>query len=274
MYTYTATNTSINILFRGKMFNLSDKDSNFNDVREFLKVGLVDDDHLEELLDKAAHIRKAVGGIVEIKHGEVFYDGHAVHNTLTDKLLTLLEEGFDVEPWANFMHNLMQNPSYKSRKALFDFLEKWQAPITPDGCFIAFKNVRSNFMDIHSGTMDNSPGRVVSMLRSEVDDDSSNTCSAGLHACATSYLSSFYSNGSKTVIVKINPRDVCAVPNDYNFAKMRVCSYEVLCEVEKEDIESVASTPMYQSSSILDEYEESAWLDTAPYDDSYDNSSY
>jgi len=38
------------------------------------------------------------------------------------------------------------------------------------------------------------------------------------------------SDGGKTMIVKINPRDVVAIPSDYNNAKGRTCRYEVVAE--------------------------------------------
>jgi hypothetical protein len=70
------------------------------------------------------------------------------------------------------------------------------------------------------------------MDRSNVDDDSQRTCSSGLHVCADSYLDGFANSvNNRTVVVKVNPRDVVAVPYDYNFAKMRCCRYEVISEI-------------------------------------------
>jgi len=102
-------------------------------------------------------------------------------------------------------------------------------PITPDGHFLAYKKVRANYKDVHSGTMDNSVGQIVEMERHEVDDNKDVTCSTGLHFCGMSYLSCF--GGDRTVIVKINPADVVAIPSDYNDAKGRACRYEVIGEL-------------------------------------------
>jgi hypothetical protein len=77
--------------------------------------------------------------------------------------------------------------------------------------------------------MDNSVGKIVEMERNEVDDNKDNTCSSGLHFCSESYLKSF--GGSRTVIVKINPRDVVSIPTEYDNAKGRACRYEVVGEV-------------------------------------------
>jgi hypothetical protein len=108
-------------------------------------------------------------------------------------------------------------------------LEKCNLPITPDGHFLAYKKVRENYKDVHSGTMDNSVGQVVEMERHEVNDNKDQTCSTGLHFCSQSYLTSF--GGERIVIVKINPRDVVSIPSDYNDAKGRACRYEVIGEL-------------------------------------------
>jgi hypothetical protein len=79
--------------------------------------------------------------------------------------------------------------------------------------------------------MNNAPGQVLEMERNEVDDDQNRTCSTGLHFCSESYLSCFGDSTSRTVIVKINPRDVVSIPNDYNNAKGRACRYEVVGEL-------------------------------------------
>jgi hypothetical protein len=127
------------------------------------------------------------------------------------------------------MENLYANPSKRAVTELYGFLEKNNLPITPDGYFLAYKKVRKDFLDVHSGTMDNSPGTIVEMERNKVDDNKDQTCSTGLHFCGMSYLSHF--GGERTVIVKINPADVVSIPSDYNDAKGRACRYEVIGEM-------------------------------------------
>jgi hypothetical protein len=95
---------------------------------------------------------------------------------------------------------------------------------------MAYKRVRANFTDVHTGTFDNSPGTTVKMNRRDVNEDPTQTCSAGLHVCSYSYLSHF--SGDRVVSVKVNPRDCVAVPRDYSAAKMRVCEYTVIAELD------------------------------------------
>ena len=77
--------------------------------------------------------------------------------------------------------------------------------------------------------MDNSVGKIVTMERNLVDEDKSRTCSQGLHFCSYDYLKHF--SGERIVVLKINPADIVAIPEDYNNSKGRCCSYEVIDEI-------------------------------------------
>ncbi len=170
---------------------------------------------------------------VAIEGGAVTFKGKPVDNTLTARMLRQLREGFDLKPMARFLENLMQNPSYRAVQDLYTFLEYGKMPITEDGCFLAYKKVRANYHDIRTGTIDNSVGQVVSMLRNGVDEDPNRTCSYGLHVCSFDYLPSYASAPDDRVMIpKVNPRDVVAIPKDYNNTKMRVSRYEVVGELE------------------------------------------
>jgi hypothetical protein len=162
-------------------------------------------------------------------------------------MIAMLQEGFPIEPMVTFMENLMSNPSRQAVQELYGFLEKNNLPITPDGHFLAYKKVRDDYLDCHSGTMDNSVGKIVEMERNEVDDNRNNTCSAGLHFCGHSYLAHF--SGARTVIVKINPRDVVSIPSDYNDAKGRACRYEVVGEVGVNPDDEAEFTQPVQSNA-------------------------
>jgi len=174
-------------------------------------------------------------GNVSIQGDTFFWKGAEMHNALTTRMVQMLGEGFPIEPLVLFMENLMANPSRRAVQELYGFLEKNELPITPDGHFLAYKKIREDYKDIHSGTMDNSVGQIVQMERNEVDDDKDRTCSAGLHFCSKDYLPHFGTGpGSRVVILKINPADVVSIPSDYNDSKGRACRYEVIAEMEVE----------------------------------------
>lgn len=168
-------------------------------------------------------------GNVSIQGDKLFWKQEELHNSLAARMIQMLQEGFPIEPMVKFMENLMDNPSKRAVTELYRFLEKNNLPITPDGHFLAYKKVRENYFDVHSNTMDNSVGKIVEMERNKVDDDKDNTCSSGLHFCSMEYLKSF--GGERTMIVKINPRDVVSIPTDYKDSKGRACRYEVIGEL-------------------------------------------
>ena len=185
-------------------------------------------------------------GNVSIQGEQLYWRGNPLNGALASRMISMLQEGLPIEPMVNFMHNLMANPSKRAVDELYGFLEKNALPITPDGHFLAFKKVRANYMDCHSGTFDNSVGQVCEMERNLVDDDKDRTCSAGLHFCSQEYLKSF--GGERTMIVKINPADVVSIPTDYNNSKGRACRYTVIGEMENQATPEKTFTSSVQSN--------------------------
>lgn len=258
---YTLSDYSATVFADGKVLTIVSGNKNFDKLADLLKQPDHDVPAIVKLMDREDSIRQSTSDQdVEVIHGTVYYKGEEVHNALTDKLLDLMDAGYDASPWVNFLKNLMLNPSYRSRECLYNFLEKFDAPITPEGNFIAFKRIRKDWKDIHSGKFDNSIGTVVQMDRAKVDDDPQHTCSAGLHICADKYLNSFANAAdSRTVVVEVNPAHVVAVPYDYDFAKMRVCEYKVLAEIHPKKIPDVLDEEVYVSDlswSYYDEYQD------------------
>lgn len=151
---------------------------------------------------------------------------------LKDKKIDETTRDMALNSIAKFVVNLYKNPSNKSVTQLYGFIQHNDLPITQNGTFLAYKKVGSDYFDIHSGTMDNSIGKVVEMPRNEVEDNPEVTCSHGLHVCSHDYLEHYGSSGlDHVMIVEVNPADVVSVPYDYNNAKMRVCKYTVIDEI-------------------------------------------
>ena len=167
---------------------------------------------------------------VRIEGASIFYKDREVTGLIASRVFEVIRLGLDVQPMVKFIENLMQNPSKHAVDELFGFLEACTLPITPDGHFLAYKRVREDYLDCHSGKIDNSVGSIPEMDRNAVDDDRNNTCSYGLHFCSFDYLKSFH--GDRIVIVKVNPKDVVSIPKDYNNSKGRTCRYEVVGESE------------------------------------------
>jgi hypothetical protein len=274
-FPFTATPTSISIFFNGKMASIPATYPSFSKLYEHLKLSEHDFDYVESLLDVPAMITRATYGKVTVVGSTVYAAGVAMRSTIADRLISLMDEGFDISTWLKFINNLIENPSERSRNCLFDFLDKHRAPFTEDGHFLAFKRVRADYKDIHSGTMDNSVGMVVEVPREAVDDNPDRTCSQGLHAAASVYLDSYASaQGNKTIVLKINPRDVVAVPRDYGFSKMRVCRYEVLGDVDPSEIRLVEAENVSTKYGLVADEPEDISAFAAAFCNGYDMSLY
>lgn len=198
-------------------------------------------------------VKKAVenyakSGGLEVKDNEILYKGEVLHSTLCQTILDLKRNGHPIDYMVLFLENVLKNPSMQTRRQIYDFLKHRNMPITPDGCFVAYKAVDSKFWSKRGGNLKllqgkvdasgrifNGVGEVIECERCDVDDDRNNQCSYGLHVGALSYSGpngNYWSHGDKTILVKVNPADVIAVPEDYDATKMRVCKYEVVGEYE------------------------------------------
>ena len=165
----------------------------------------------------------------KIIDGSLCYNGTALTGYLANRIVELFHKNKPYGRIVKFLKNLLENPSNRVYEHLYQFLELGKNPITEDGCFLAYKRIKADYTDVHSGTISNRVGSVVSMPRQAVDDNPNNTCSHGLHVCSYEYLKNF--TGERLVVCKVNPRDVVSIPTDYNHTKMRVCRYEVIQEI-------------------------------------------
>ena len=248
-FPYLIQGSNIVVVIGNKSHTISKTHITFPKVLEAIKAG--DWDTVRDIIEPKKVVLNYGQGNVAIQGEKMFWKGQEMHNALSRRMIQMLQDGFPIEPLVLFMENLMQNPSKRSVTELYGFLEKNNLPITPDGHFLAYKKVRENYFDVHSGTMDNSVGKIVEMERNQVDDDQNRTCSTGLHFCSQDYLAHF--GGERTVIVKINPRDVVSIPNDYNDSKGRACRYEVIGELGV-DPDEAFTAPVQENANTYEGY--------------------
>jgi len=230
-YPFVLNGQNLSVFLKGRPYTVNVAHPNFKKIVKGLKDGIAEDQLVEMI-----QIKKELAKIatVEFKEdGMIYLDGKPMSKGLIERYKFMIQNDFPLDGFKNFIKNLAQNPSESSRDELHGFLEACSLPITDDGHFLAYKRVKGNYTDCHTGEIDNSVGCVVEMPREDVNPNRNETCSRGLHVCSISYLGSF--SGEHIMICKINPKDVVSVPSDYNNAKMRVCRYEVIGEVKEDD---------------------------------------
>jgi hypothetical protein len=258
-FPYIVQGSNITVVIGTTPHTVSKSHIAYNKLLNAIKAG--DWETVQDIIEPKKAVINFGQGNIEIEGDKIFWKGREMHNALTKRMVAMIQEDFPVEPLVAFMENLMENPSKRAVNELYGFLEKNTLPITSDGCFLAYKKVRADYLDCHSGTVLNKPAAyltdedtaalaeavgknsevtvaveegvtVVSMERNLVDDDQNRTCSTGLHFCSQDYLRSF--GGERIVILKINPRDVVSIPNDYNDSKGRCARYEIVDEIDKD----------------------------------------
>lgn len=241
--------TFVTVMMNGVTHTINSDHINYREVVAALKNK--DFDAIEKLIDVATALVNYVSGRVKIENDTVYLDDREIKNSVVQRILQMLRDGFDAEPMLRFLENLMSNPSKRAVDELYGFLEASKLPITADGCFLAYKKVSDNYMDYYTGTMLNTVGSVLTMPRNEVDEERDRTCSTGLHFCSLSYLPHYYGNQGHVMIVKINPADVVSIPSDYNNAKGRTCRYEVIGEHTGPESEEAFKSPVYDDMTPM-----------------------
>lgn len=243
MFAYTLTSNSINLYIRGKSRTVDKTHANYDAIREKLKTKPVVPSGswlagLDDLIDVRSFVAKVTEGRVQVSEDNVHIAGKPAPAYAGERVLEMLREGFDIKPLCRFLDKLHDNPTEDVKTDLYKWLEAAQMPLTEDGDFLAYKYVNSNYTSHHG--FKNPVGEPVSMPREECDDDRNKTCSRGLHFASWDYV---WNTGSRKLVLKVNPRDVVAIPTDYNNHKGRACKYFILEEVtEEQKFNSVVSS--------------------------------
>ena len=210
----------------------------FNQVHTLCLEGKFDEIAELTLSPKAVNAYCAGSQLSISPEGIASIDNEVLPSALSEVIVNLYKEGAPIDCFVNFWNKLKLNPSYKSVQRLYEFIEKNNITLLPDGDILLYRVVKrteeaNTFVDLYTGTMRQSIGETVSLPRNKVDDNNDNTCSAGLHVASWDYMKHYgnaYSGQDAVVNVSVNPANVVSIPYDYNCAKIRVCGFTILEE--------------------------------------------
>lgn len=238
---YIITESGITAIINGETHTITSDNASYNEVLAAI-IAKEDAEYIADLFRTANAIKRYTKGAVEISNDgtALFYKGVEINNVVVDRILKFMTAGLPVDPLIAFLERLLANPSRRSIDELYKFLEHENLPITESGTFLAYKGVRDDYTDVHSGTFDNTPGNTHEMARNAVDDDARRDCSNGFHVGSLEYATGF---GPRTVIVEVDPADVVSVPySDAN--KLRTSKYTVIA-----DYEGPLTSPLHASEA-------------------------
>jgi hypothetical protein len=228
----------LSVVFNGRSYPMSKSQPTFKQMKAALEKGQWD--KIPNLISLAAQVAEQSHGRVSVKADGVYYKGVKVENTIAAKISELIDHSKPVAHLLKFMDNLYQQPNVNTVNEIYQWLASGRFALTDDGCFLAYKKVDTDYMDFYTHTVDNHVGQIVTMARKAVDTNRHNTCSHGLHFCSKGYLPNYgggFSSGNCRIMeVKINPADVVAIPVDYSYTKGRTWRYEVLREVQPDEM--------------------------------------
>jgi hypothetical protein len=225
-YTYLLTEKSLSVNLNDRTFIIRADHPNFKQARSAV---LEEDwDNVKRHMDIPAAISIHSEGNIKFQHGSLFYRDEMIHNVVERRILDLIRVNGNFKPLMRFLDRLMANPSRRSVNELYTFLKHKNMPFTPDGKFLAYKSLRTDWTDHYSGKFSNKIGDTNSMVRNGVCDDAEIGCSQGFHAGSLEYAQSFGGTGSHVVVVEIDPADVVSVPKDCDCQKLRTASYKVV----------------------------------------------
>lgn len=223
---YTITSASISFVYKGETHLIQKEALNFRPLCDaLLNEDLV---ALEKNLTVARGVETWAKGDFKFVGGKLSYKGADIPEALNKRIIATASENGDPTYLFKFWERLQHNPSFRSVNQLFSFLEHKGIPIDKDGFVLAYKAVREDHKDFHSGKCDNTPGNTLEMPRNQISDDQDLDCHVGFHVGALAYANSFGDSNRRVLICRIDPANVVSVPKDASCQKMRVCKYDVI----------------------------------------------
>lgn len=248
------TDTGCIVFASGKPFVVNREHPNYNRVIEAFKKsefdsieGLVD---IEKTITKM--VQKSQNPNITIKGRTVYYKHIAFPDDLSEYIINITRDHLDLAPYINFMEKLIKNPDHRVFQQLFGFMAYGKNPITPDGNILAYKKVNENYTSVHDGKTMNTVGTVLEMPREACNANPEETCSTGFHFCSREYINNF--NGTRVMVVEVDPADVVSVPVDYNNTKARACRYKIVGELTDIEMQKVMVEDVLEPAAVVDKY--------------------
>ena len=157
---------------------------------------------------------------------EVRLDGEVLHSPVAERVLWLKQQGLSYTPLLAFAEKLMENSARRPVEDLFDYVDSRGLAIDADGYIIGYEAYGE---PVDPETGERTPGREISVRRNRTEEDPLRPCGVSLKV-GPFPIGTALPPGEHLNVVRVNPRDVVAVP--VGTGPLRCCSMEVLAQCD------------------------------------------
>lgn len=231
---FIKTEKSITAVIDGKPYIMENSHPSFKLVLKALRAN--NQKLASSYFDIGETIKKFTDNKVKIINGELFFNQEKIVNSVVNRIKDYIKEGLNHKPLIKFLEKLLINSRPHVREGLFNFLESNNIPITENGNFLGYKSVRGDYKDWHSGTFDNSIGKLIEdQSIKNLDEKGLSPCGLGYHIGSYNYAKGFHSsNEQRIMICEVNPEHVINVP--LREEKLRTWRYKVVDEMISKEV--------------------------------------
>lgn len=142
MIGYVETKNTLKLIVQGKTFHVKKTSASYTQV--LLALRNEDEDLLLELLDKRQQVIDFSEAQIEFRGNALYFRDYKVPTLLTNKIVSMYDQGFPFKPFVRFYERLLNTPSNNVLNQLFDYLESGKWPLLSDGRVMAYKVVLNN----------------------------------------------------------------------------------------------------------------------------------
>lgn len=222
-YKYTITPNSVSLFGGGQTLTARDSHPNFKKIVSFIMSGKYQD--AEKLFSITEFVKTATSNKITIKNNGVYYLNIQLHNAVCNKILDFVAQGLDVNPWLKFLEKLLENPSKYIYNNLYSFMEQYKLSIDDHGDIYALKAVKYNLKSKWTDLVQYVVGETYSEPRVLLTDDQNDSyCGKGLWFGHEKFVFDYGSENDHVLVVKVNPKDVIAIPSLSSYQKMAACA--------------------------------------------------
>lgn len=160
-------------------------------------------------------------GVFKVNRSGVFFRDQKVENTVCNRIVENLMDGYPIDSLIKFLDKLLQNPFPEVVKNLYTYLEKYNLAINEDGDIVGIKSIHPNYTSIFKPSFVYPQTGYVSEPIHLLQKDPGAPCGPGLYFGFEDFVFGWGKEDSVVITVIVNPAHIIGIPADCGYQKMR-----------------------------------------------------